>query len=140
MINLSTDKEKFKSFIIPFLLGVFIFIAVAGIVLIVDYSLNYSDHRYIEVNEIYINRDNDKTLYLVTTVNGDELSLMNEDLLFIGKFNSSDIGGRLQRLITERNGHVHLKIEIRGKRSTFLSNYPNIINFKIIDETITGDV
>lgn len=140
MINLSTDKEKFKSFIIPFLLGVFIFIAVAGIVLIVDYSLNYSDHRYIEVTEIYINRDNDKTLYLVTTVNGDELSLMNEDLLFIGKFNSSDIGGRLQRLITEADGHVHLKIEIRGRRSTFLSNYPNIINFKIIDETITGDV
>lgn len=140
MINSPTDKEKFKSFMIPFLLGVFVFISVTGIVLSADYSLNYSNHRYIEVNEIYINRDNDKTLYLVTTVNGDELSLMNEDLLFIGKFNSSDIGGRLQRLITEGNGHVHLKIEIRGRRSAFLSNYPNIINFKIIDETVTGDV
>ena len=140
MSRFSSKREKFNYFAVPLLLGLFIFIAIFGIVIAIDYSLNYSNHTYIEVDEIYINRDNDKTLYLVTTIEGQELSLMNEDLLFISKFNSSDIGGRLQRLINESNGHIHLKIEIRGRRSTFLSNYPNIISFEIIDDTITGDV
>lgn len=140
MSRFSSKRERFNYFAIPMLIGLLIFVGIFGIVIVIDYSLNYSNHRYIEVNEIYINRDNDKTLYLVTTVDGDELTLMNEDLLFIWKFNSSDVGGRLQRIINESNGHVHLKIEIRGRRSTFLSNYPNIISFEIMDDTIIGDV
>ena len=65
-----------------------------------------------------------KYLYFCTTDNGEEIVFQNEDSLFFGKFNSSDLLAKMKK--HEQNGEP-FKIKTAGFRIGFFSMYQNII-------------
>lgn len=71
----------------------------------------------ITVQDKYIKRDKDRDLYLIFADNGETYKI--SDLLFKGKFNSTDLYNQCE--IGER-----YKITITGKRNHFFSWYKNI--------------
>jgi hypothetical protein len=88
------------------------------------YEVNYGNERNFTatVTEKYIKRKNDHDVYMIVLqdVTGEVQIVQNEDSLMLGKFNSSDVYGRLQV------GHKY-HIKTVGYRNNFFSMYPNLI-------------
>lgn len=85
-------------------------------------SLGYQNQQTIvcEIKEKWVKRKNNDDLYLVKC--GEKVYKI-EDLLFFGKFNSSDIYASLEV------GKTY-EIETSGYRLTFFSEYQNINKYK----------
>ena len=66
-----------------------------------------------------------KYLYFCTTSDGEEIVFENEDNIFFGKFNSSDLLAKMRKY--EQNKKP-FKIKTAGFRIGFFSMYQNIIN------------
>ena len=61
-------------------------------------SINYWNYKEYNVIKVLTVQDNDKTLYQLTTEDGDINMCENDDLLFIGKTNSTDYAAQLRNL------------------------------------------
>ena len=66
-----------------------------------------------------------KYLYFCTTDTGEEIVFENEDNIFFGKFNSSDILAKIRKYEQSKNP---FKIKTAGFRIGFFSMYQNIID------------
>lgn len=82
-------------------------------------TIEYSNKEtiQIEVKDKYIKRSGDNDSYMVVDTNNNTYEIT--DLLFIGKFNSTDIYNRLDI------GQVYI-VEVTGVRNNFMSWYRNI--------------
>ncbi len=96
-----------------------IIVIIIGILFIKLMSIDYSNKEIIEmeVKDKYVKRIKEKDTYMVVDINNNTYKIT--DLMFIGKFNSTDIYNSLNI------GHVYL-VEITGVRNRFLSWYQNI--------------
>lgn len=92
-------------------------------------SIPYWNYREYNVVELTVFQDNDKTLYEVKTDDGETLILENEDMLFIGKTDSSSFGAELKR----HEGQCNLIIATRGYRIPLFSTYQNIVSIKVLE-------
>lgn len=93
-------------------------------------GLQYANYQEYNVIELTIFQDNDKTLYEITTDSGEKFILENEDLLLIGKANSSSFGA----LLKNYEGNCSLKIATRGYRIPLFSTYQNIVSIELLGE------
>lgn len=93
-------------------------IFILGIILIDPY-FTYGNEQNIEitVKDKYIKRYNKEDIYLVVDNNGNTYKIT--DLLFLGKFNSTDLYNKL-------NIGSTYKIKTSGFRMQFFNEYPNI--------------
>ncbi len=107
----------FKSILIALL------IIIIGVVIIKLASIEYSNKEtiQIEIKDKYIKRQGSgetaKDVYMIVDTNNNTYEIT--DLLFIGKFNSTDIYNRLDI------GQVYI-VEVTGVRNNFMSWYRNI--------------
>ena len=122
-------KENIKKFFIALtiILSLIIFL---GLIIGLPVGLQYANYQEYNVVNVVVFQDNDKTLYEVTTDSGEKLVLENEDLLFIGKTNSSNFGALLKNC----EGNCNLKIATRGYRIPLLSTYQNIVSIELLGE------
>ena len=118
-------KKFFKIFVI-----VFSIIVSLGVVIGLPVGLQYANYQEYTVIELTIFQDNDKTLYEITIDSGEKIILENEDLLFIGKTNSSSFGASLKNY----EGNCNLKIATRGYRIPLFSTYQNIVSIELLGE------
>ena len=95
-------------------------------------SINYWNYKEYNVIKVLTVQDNDKTLYQLTTEDGDIIMCENDDLLFIGKTNSSDYAAQLRKL--ELQGSCNVIIGTYGFRISLFSTYPNIAKIKLVEE------
>lgn len=95
-------------------------------------SINYWNYKEYNVIKVLTVQDNDKTLYQLTTEDGDIIMCENDDLLFIGKTNSTDYAAKLRNL--ELQGNCNIIIGTYGFRIPLFSTYPNIAKIEIIEE------
>lgn len=90
-------------------------------------TTNYQNNQTykITVTDKQVKNSKNSSYYLVfaTSKENEDLVFKNSDLLFIGKFNSSDIQGKLK---VDKN----YEITTLGYRIPFLSIYPNITSVK----------
>lgn len=88
-------------------------------------SIAYSNPEIIEieVKDKFIKKTGDEDYYMIVDTENNTYQI--SDLLFIGKFNSTDIYNQLEI------GHKY-KVEVTGIRNNFWSFYKNIN--KIIEE------
>lgn len=112
-------------------------IIVAGLILFLGIiaffvSINYWNYKEYNVIKVLTVQDNDKTLYQLTTEDGDIIMCENDDLLFIGKTNSSDYAAQLRKL--ELQGSCNVIIGTYGFRISLFSTYPNIAKIKLVEE------
>ena len=123
------EKENIIKFckILAMVLSVIIFF---GLIIGMPLGLSYSNYQEYNVVNVVVFQDNDKTLYEITTNSGEKLILENEDLLFIGKTNSSLFGA----LLKSYEGNCNLKIATRGYRIPLFSAYQNIVNIEVLGE------
>lgn len=86
---------------------------------------NYMNKRQVtcKVQDKWVKRSNNKDIYLVQC---DDNIYKITDLLLYGKFDSSDIYARLKKK------HKY-KLSISGFRIPYLSEYPNINEYKEIN-------
>ena len=100
------------------------FILVFGFI-IGSASMNYMNKQSytITVTDTQVKRSGDSDHYLVFTKtnSGENIVFENTDLLFIGKYNSSDIQAKLEKNKT-------YTISTLGYRIPFFSSYQNIIS------------
>ena len=95
-------------------------------------SIDYWNYKEYNVVKVLVVQDNNKTLYQLTTEDGDTIVCENDDLLFIGKTNSTDYAAKLRNL--ELQGNCNIIIGTYGFRIPLFSTYPNIAKIEIIEE------
>lgn len=95
-------------------------------------SIDYWNYKEYNVVKVLVVQDNNKTLYQLTTEDGDTIVCENDDLLFIGKTNSTDYAAKLRNLELQRN--CNIIIGTYGFRIPLFSTYPNIAKIEIIEE------
>lgn len=121
------NKETWKAAAI-IVAGLILFLGIIAFFVSIDYW-NYKEYNIIKVLTV---QDNDKTLYQLTTEDGDIVMCENDDLLFIGKTNSSDYAAQLKKL--ELQGSCNVIIGTYGFRISLFSTYPNIAKIKLVEE------
>ena len=121
------NKETWKAAAI-IVAGLILFLGIIAFFVSIDYW-NYKEYNIIKVLTV---QDNDKTLYQLTTEDGDIVMCENDDLLFIGKTNSSDYAAQLRKL--ELQGSCNVIIGTYGFRISLFSTYPNIAKIKLVEE------
>lgn len=121
------NKETWKAAAI-IVAGLILFLGIIAFFVSIDYW-NYKEYNIIKVLTV---QDNDKTLYQLTTEDGDIVMCENDDLLFIGKTNSSDYAAQLRKL--ELQGSCDVIIGTYGFRISLFSTYPNIAKIKLVEE------
>ncbi len=118
-------SEKGNSEII---VGVIFGIIILGLIGFVIYigTIDYQNEETIEitVKDKYIKRSGDDDLYLIAGDNGETYKI--EDLLWKGKFNSTDLYNQLT--VGEK-----YKITVTGIRLQYFSMYKNINKIEEID-------
>lgn len=106
---------------IEIVFSIIVVIIILGIIGVAIYfeTVEYQNEETIEitVKDKYIKRNGDTDLYLVATEEGETYKI--SDLLFKGKFNSTDLYNQLEI------GKTY-KVEITGVRIQFFSMYKNI--------------
>ncbi len=92
------------------------------------YFIQYSNEETIEitVKDKYIKRKSNDDIYMVVSENDDTYKII--DMIFIGKFNSTDLYNQLEV------GKTY-KITVTGIRNNFLSEYKNINKIEEMEET-----
>lgn len=92
------------------------------------YFIQYSNEETIEivVKDKYIKRKSNDDIYMVVSEDDETYKIM--DMIFIGKFNSTDLYNQLE--IGKR-----YKITTTGIRNNFLSEYKNINKIEEMEET-----
>ena len=102
-----------------------IIIIILGAIFINIVTIGYSDKEIIEieVKDKYIKRNAEKDIYMIVDTENNTYQIT--DLLFIGKFNSTDIYNQLEI------GKKYM-IEVTGIRNQVFSLYKNIN--KIIEQ------
>lgn len=95
-------------------------------------SIDYWNYKEYNVVKVLVVQDNNKTLYQLTTEDGDTIVCENDDLLFIGKTNSTDYAAKLRNL--ELQGNCNIIIGTYGFRISLFSTYPNIAKIKLVEE------
>lgn len=90
-------------------------------------TVEYQNKEIIEitVKDKYVKRSGETDLYLVATEEGETYKI--SDLLFKGKFNSTDLYNQLD--IGKK-----YKVEVTGVRIPFLSMYKNINTVELLKE------
>lgn len=121
------NKEAWKAAAI-IVAGLILLLGIIAFFVSIDYW-NYKEYNIIKVLTV---QDNDKTLYQLTTEDGDIVMCENDDLLFIGKINSSDYAAQLRKL--ELQGSCNVIIGTYGFRISLFSTYPNIAKIKPAEE------
>lgn len=111
-------------------------IIVAGLILLLGIvaffvSIDYWNYKEYNVVKVLVVQDNNKTLYQLTTEDGDTIVCENDDLLFIGKTNSTDYAAQLRNL--ELQGNCNVIIGTYGFRISLFSTYPNIAKIKLVE-------
>lgn len=117
------NKETWKAAAI-IVAGLILFLGIIAFFVSIDYW-NY-------IIKVLTVQDNDKTLYQLTTEDGDIVMCENDDLLFIGKTNSGNYAAQLKKL--ELQGNCNVIIGTYGFRIPLFSTYPNIAKIEIIEE------
>ena len=120
-------------------------IIVAGLILLLGIiaffvSIDYWNYKEYKVVKVLVVQDNNKTLYQLTTEDGDTIVCENDDLLFIGKTNSTDYAAQLRNL--ELQGNCNVIIGTYGFRISLFSTYPNIARIRLVEgnqETIINN-
>ena len=121
------NKEAWKAVMIIVAI-IILFLGIIAFFVSIDYW-NYKEYNVIKVLTV---QDNNKTLYQLTTEDGDIVMCENDDLLFIGKTNSSDYAAQLRKL--ELQGSCNVIIGTYGFRISLFSTYPNIAKIKLVEE------
>lgn len=121
------NKETWKAAAI-IVAGLILFLGIIAFFVSIDYW-NYKEYNIIKVLTV---QDNDKTLYQLTTEDGDIVMCENDDLLFIGKTNSGNYAAQLKKL--ELQGNCNVIIGTYGFRISLFSTYPNIAKIKLVEE------
>lgn len=111
-------------------------IIAAGLILLLGIiaffvSIDYWNYKEYNVVKVLVVQDNNKTLYQLTTEDGDTIVCENDDLLFIGKTNSTDYAAQLRNL--ELQGNCNVIIGTYGFRIPLFSTYPNIAKIKLVE-------
>lgn len=120
-------------------------IIVVGLILLLGIiaffvSIDYWNYKEYKVVKVLVVQDNNKTLYQLTTEDGDTIVYENDDLLFIGKTNSTDYAAQLRNL--ELQGNCNVIIGTYGFRISLFSTYPNIARIRLVEgnqETIINN-
>lgn len=94
-------------------------------------SIDYWNYKEYNVVKVLVVQDNNKTLYQLTTEDGNTVVCENDDLLFIGKTNSTDYAAQLRNL--ELQGNCNVIIGTYGFRIPLFSTYPNIAKIKLVE-------
>lgn len=117
-----------KGNIIIELLAVVIFIGIIAVMAFLGFQIEYGNEKEVicTVNEKWIKRasGDDEELYLVSC--GDEVYKIT-DLLFKGKFDSSNIYAKL------KVGKKY-KLTVTGYRFGYFSSYQNINDYELIEK------
>ncbi len=122
-------KNKYNQEKIWVALIIIAFILFICSLIAIPIGLPYANKQIYLVKELIVVQDNEKTLFKITTDTDNELIFENEDLLFIGKTNSSKFTFELKK----HEGTCNLRITTRGYRIPFLSTYQNITKIEIIE-------
>lgn len=109
------NNKKGSAEIIALLIGIIIIVIIA--VVSINYTYGNKQDLEITVKDKYIKRYDDSDTYMIVDTNGNAYKI--KDMLFIGKFDSTDIYNKLEI------GGTY-KIKTTGYRNNFLSEYPNI--------------
>lgn len=109
------NNKKGSAEIIALLIGIIIIVIIA--VVSINYTYGNEQNLEITVKDKYIKRYDDSDTYMIVDTNGNAYKI--KDMLFIGKFDSTDIYNKLEI------GGTY-KIKTTGHRNKFLSGYPNI--------------
>lgn len=123
-----SEKLKRRSGILTTIIVIVAILFVLGVI-VMFVSIPYWNYREYNVVELTVFQDNDRTLYEVKTDDGETLILENEDMLFIGKTDSSSFGAELKR----HEGQCNIIIATRGYRIPLFSTYQNIVNIKVLE-------
>lgn len=109
-----------KNYILAIVVFIIVVIFVVGISMI---GYSNTEEIKITVMDKYIKRSGDYDKYMVVDTLGNAYEI--SDLMFIGKFNSTDLYNQL------KIGHTYI-VSISGVRNNFFSMYKNIN--RIIEE------
>lgn len=120
------NKETWKAAMI-IVAGLILFLGIIAFFVSIDYW-NYKEYNVVKVLVV---QDNNKTLYQLTTEDGNTVVCENDDLLFIGKTNSTDYAAQLRNL--ELQGNCNVIIGTYGFRIPLFSTYPNIAKIKLVE-------
>lgn len=120
------NKEIWKAAVI-IVTGLILLLGIIAFFVSIDYW-NYKEYNVVKVLVV---QDNNKTLYQLTTEDGDTIVCENDDLLFIGKTNSTDYAAQLRNL--ELQGNCNVIIGTYGFRIPLFSTYPNIAKIKLVE-------
>lgn len=98
-------------------------------VIIIEISCNFNDHKYIIIvtdKERVVEGGSSKYLIFGDTDSGESLVFENTDNLIRGKFNSSNIQGKI------KVGQKY-QITVTGYRVPFFSLYENIVDIQALE-------
>ena len=109
------NNKKGSAEIIVLLIGIIIIVIIA----VISINFTYGNEQNIEitVKDKYIKRYDDSDMYMVVDTSGNAYKIT--DMMFLGKFDSTDIYNKLEI------GNTY-KIKTTGYRNKFFSSYPNI--------------
>lgn len=109
------NNKRGSAEIITAVIGIIIIVVIA----VVSINFGYGNEQNIEitVKDKYIKRYSKSDTYMVVDTNGNTYKIT--DMLFLGKFDSTDLYNQLEI------GNTY-KIKTTGYRNNFLSEYPNI--------------
>lgn len=104
-------------------------LVIIGLIAVLSIGTSFNDHTYtITVTDKERINKNDDSYYLIFTEkqDGDTLVLKNEDNLFRGKFNSSDVYAQM-------DVGCAYEVTVVGFRFPLISMYENIIKIEPIE-------
>ena len=105
------------------LYGLMIFAILASIFGVIFISYTNSQSQIITIQDKYVKEG----IYYIADTNGN--TYIVEDLIFLGKWNSSDLYNGMKVGCT-------YQVKTCGLRIRFLSNYPNINEFELLEEQL----
>lgn len=109
------NNKRGSAEIVALIIGIIIIVIIA----VIGINFTYGNEQNIEitVKDKYIKRYSDNDTYMIVDTNDNAYKIT--DMLFLGKFDSTDIYNKLEI------GGTY-KIKTTGYRNNFLSEYPNI--------------
>lgn len=122
------NSNKVRLTLASLVVCITVFVVIAGLGFVVAGIFNTETYIVTVTDKERIN-DGDSSKYLVyaDSEDGESLVFENTDSLFHGKFNSSNVQGKL------KEGKTY-ELTVAGFRIPFLSSYQNIVNVEEIIE------
>lgn len=109
------NNKRGSAEIITAIIGIIIIVIIA--VVSINYTYGNEQNLEITVKDKYIKNNDGSDIYMVVDTNGNAYKIT--DMLFLGKFNSTDLYNKL-------NIGETYEIKTTGYRNKFFSSYPNI--------------